>query len=460
MNTQDLLRLGVPAGEPLRLAHEFIKGFIAQGGEGTHLEAEVSKVVADPPTFFSDPLRAPLARVLYHPPFKPRHDPAPWRQWGEGLEASAVQQMANACALPVAVAGALMPDAHVGYGLPIGGVLAVENAVIPYAVGVDIACRMKLSVYDRAASTVTGQRDRLANLLENETRFGVGANFKERKNHEVMDEDWSVSPITRQMRDKAWTQLGTSGSGNHFVEFGAFTVTDDALGIPPGEYVALLSHSGSRGTGAKVCDFYSKRAMARHGELPKELKHLSWLSLDDEDGQEYWAAMNLMGHYAAANHALIHRVIGRKLGANLLLDVENHHNFAWKETHGGRETIVHRKGATPAGAGVLGIIPGSMASPGYVVRGKGRPESLNSASHGAGRVMSRTKALQSFTWSATKKLLAERGVELLSAGLDEVPGVYKDIDAVMAAQTDLVDVLGRFDPRIVKMCPAGDKAED
>ena len=275
-----------------------------------------------------------------------------------------------------------------------------------------------------------------------------------------MDEDWSVSPITRQMRDKAWTQLGTSGSGNHFVEFGAFTVTDDALGIPPGEYVALLSHSGSRGTGAKVCDFYSKRAMARHGELPKELKHLSWLSLDDEDGQEYWAAMNLMGHYAAANHALIHRAIGRKLGAELILDIENHHNFAWKETHGGRETIVHRKGATPAGAGVLGIIPGSMASPGYVVRGKGQPESLNSASHGAGRVMSRTKALQSFTWSATKKLLAERGVELLSAGLDEVPGVYKDIDAVMAAQTDLVDVLGRFDPKIVKMCPAGEKAED
>jgi tRNA-splicing ligase RtcB len=460
MNTQDLLRLGIPDGNALGLAHAFIRDFIAQGGEGTHLEKEVASIIADPTAFFADPLRAPLARVLYRPPFTPRAELAPWRQWGEGLEASAVQQMANACALPVAVAGALMPDAHVGYGLPIGGVLAVENAVIPYAVGVDIACRMKLTVYDRAASTFAGQRDRLANLLESETRFGVGANFKQRKDHEVMDEDWRVSPITRQMRDKAWTQLGTSGSGNHFVEFGAFRVTGDVLGIPPGEYVALLSHSGSRGTGAKVCEHYSKRATARHEELPKELKHLAWLSLDDEDGQEYWAAMNLMGHYAAANHALIHRAIGRKLGARCILDIENHHNFAWKETHGGRETIVHRKGATPAGASVLGIIPGSMASPGYVVRGKGKPESLNSASHGAGRVMSRTKALQSFTWSATKKLLAERGVELLSAGLDEVPGVYKDIDAVMAAQTDLVDVLGRFDPKIVKMCPAGEKAED
>src|ERR1700692_3050935 len=137
--------------------------------------------------------------------------------------------------------------------------------------------------------------------------------------------------------------------------------------------------------------------------------------------------MNLMGEYAAANHALIHQHIGKKVGAGVILDIENHHNFAWKETHRicrvEREVIVHRKGATPAGAGVLGVIPGSMASPGYVVRGKGSPESLHSAAHGAGRVMSRTKALQSFTWSATRKLLAERGIELLSAGLDDAPGV-------------------------------------
>jgi tRNA-splicing ligase RtcB len=363
-----------------------------------------------------------------------------------------------------------MPDAHVGYGLPIGGVLATDHAVIPYAVGVDIACRMKLTVYDRKANTIAGQRDRLANIIEDETRFGMGCEFKQRREHEVMDEDWSVSPVTQRLRDKAWSQLGTSGSGNHFVEFGAFTVDAEqaqALGLSdagPGEYLALLSHSGSRGTGAQVCDFYSKRAMARRDDLPKELKHLAWLSLDEADGQEYWAAMNLMGRYAAANHALIHKHIARKLGAHVILDIENHHNFAWKETHvvngESRELIVHRKGATPAGAGVLGIIPGSMASPGYVVRGKGLPESLHSASHGAGRVMSRTKAMQSFTWSAVKKQLAAAGVELLSAGLDEVPGVYKDIAQVMAAQTDLVDVLGRFDPKLVKMCPAGDRAED
>jgi tRNA-splicing ligase RtcB len=431
------------------------------------VEAELSQIIADAPAYFGDAVRGALARAIYRPAFTPRAELAPWRQWGVGLEADAVKQMANACALPVAVAGALMPDAHVGYGLPIGGVLATENAVIPYAVGVDIACRMKLTVYDRKANTIAGERDRLANIIESETRFGMGCSFKQRRQHEVMDADWSVSPITQRMRDKAYAQLGTSGSGNHFVEFGAFTPNPDearALGLEPGEYLALLSHSGSRGTGAQVCQHYSQRAMSRHEHLPKELKHLAWLSLDDADGQEYWAAMNLMGHYAAANHALIHKHIGKKLGATLLLDIENHHNFAWKETHEvngeTREVIVHRKGATPAGPGVLGVIPGSMATPGYVVRGKGLPVSLHSASHGAGRVMSRTKALQSFTWSAVRKQLADAGVELLSSGLDEVPGVYKDIAQVMAAQTDLVDVLGRFDPKLVKMCPAGDRPED
>ncbi len=467
MKSNDLIRLGVTGGEAIRLAHEFIRGFIVRGNDDTRLEEEIVSMVADPAAFFEDELRAPLARALYRPAFTPRKEPAPWCQWGEGLEMEAVKQMTNACALPIAVAGALMPDAHVGYGLPIGGVLATDNAVIPYAVGVDIACRMKLTVYDRKANTIAGQRDRLANIIESETRFGIGCQFKQRREHEVMDEDWSVSPVTQRLRDKAWAQLGTSGSGNHFVEFGGFTVDAEqarALTLAPGEYLALLSHSGSRGTGAQVCDFYSKRAMARHEQLPKELKHLAWLSLAEADGQEYWAAMNLMGHYAAANHALIHRHIARQIGLDSILDIENHHNFAWKETHeiGGtvREVVVHRKGATPAGVGVLGIIPGSMASPGYVVSGKGSPASLHSASHGAGRVMSRTKAMQSFTWSATRQLLAERGVELLSAGLDEVPGVYKDIHAIMAAQTDLVEVLGRFDPKLVKMCPAGERAED
>src|SRR5207249_4929206 len=159
--------------------------------------------------------RAPMARAIYRPAFTPRAELAPWRQWGEGLEAEAVKQMANACALPVAVAGALMSDAHLGYGLPIGGVLATDNAVIPYAVGVDIACRMKMTVLDLPVRELERHQDRLARAIEAETRFGVGATFKDRRLHDVLDADWSVSPVTRQNQDRAWSQLGTSGSGNH-----------------------------------------------------------------------------------------------------------------------------------------------------------------------------------------------------------------------------------------------------
>src|SRR5687768_5538701 len=174
-------------------------------------------------------------------------------------------QMERACLLPISVQGALMPDAHVGYGLPIGGVLAVEGAVIPYAVGVDIACRMKMTVLDWPSRELDRKPESLISAIETETRFGVGSSFKERRHHDVMDQDWSVSRITRENKDKAWAQLGTSGSGNHFVEFGLFTAREEINGLPPGEYLALLSHSGSRGTGAAVCSHYSKTAIEMHG---------------------------------------------------------------------------------------------------------------------------------------------------------------------------------------------------
>jgi len=399
------------------------------------------------------------------PAFTPRREAAPCRIFGQGLEAGALQQIRNACQLPVAVAAALMPDAHQGYGLPIGGVLATDHAVVPYAVGVDIACRMKMTVLDRPLSALATARDELASALERETRFGVGATFRGRREHDVMDEDWQVTPVTGNLKDRAWSQLGTSGSGNHFVEFGVLTVADASVGLPRGEYLALLSHSGSRGTGNAVAQHYSRAATRRHPELPRELAHLAWLDLDSGEGQEYWAAMELMGRYAAANHELIHRHVARALGSAVLLDIENHHNFAWRERHalpglGERDVIVHRKGATPAGVGTLGIIPGSMAAPGWVVRGTGSEASLRSASHGAGRRMSRTRAKEQFTWADAHRVLRERGVTLLSAGLDEVPMAYKDIDEVMAAQRDLVVALARFDPRLVKMAPAGERPED
>lgn len=456
------------AGIPAPLVHRAHKSLIAAAQEGMSKPAMrrvVRQLVEHPEALVTDLVFGDVAKALaeYRPEahdFVPRAESAPYRQWGADLDQASIDQMRWACALPVAVQGALMPDAHVGYGLPIGGVLATKDAVIPYAVGVDIACRVKMTVLDWPVESLRDREAALTDALIRETQFGVGAAFKKRRQHPVMDLDWSVSPVTRQFKDKAWSQLGTSGSGNHFVEFGEMEITRDDLGLAPGVYLALLSHSGSRGTGAAVCQEYSKRAMAAHPELPKELRHLAWLDLASSDGAEYWAAMNLMGEYASANHACIHREIAKKLGAQVMFDVENHHNFAWKEQHGGEELIVHRKGATPAGEGVLGIIPGSMASSCFVVRGLGEPDSLDSAAHGAGRVMSRTQARKTLNWKDAKRLLDERGVKLLSAGLDEVPAVYKDIHEVMSMQADLVEPLAEFMPRLVKMAPAGERPED
>ncbi len=454
---------GVPHGPERRMALEAARALVAGGASEDEARSLIERAVADPSLFLEDDALGPLAVALESrrgPAWEERAEPAPYQQWGEDLDSASIQQLENASRLPVAVRGALMPDAHRGYGLPIGGVLATRGAVIPYAVGVDIACRMKLTVLDLPVGTLDDQEPRLRSAIDRETRFGIGAKFKRRREHDVMDRDWDVTAITKRLKNKAWAQLGTSGSGNHFVEFGVFTCDDDRCGLEPGDYLALLSHSGSRGTGANVANHYSKLAMENHKELPRELRHLAWLDLESEAGQEYWQAMSLMGHYAAANHACIHREIARNLGVEVMLDVENHHNFAWKEIHDGEEVIVHRKGATPAGEGVLGVIPGSMADHAYLVRGLGNPASLESAAHGAGRVMSRTQAKKTLDWQDAKRYLEKRQVVLMSAGLDEVPMVYKNIEAVMAQQEDLVEPLARFAPRLVKMAPAGERPED
>jgi tRNA-splicing ligase RtcB (3'-phosphate/5'-hydroxy nucleic acid ligase) len=483
MKPRELLKMGFKPGPAIGVAVRTLPA--AQKAMGRRvLENDLKALVNEPNAYTEHPHLALLAKAVLEQEakqatFVERAAPAPYRIWGEGLEPGAVEQMANAARLPVAVRGALMPDAHQGYGLPIGGVLATENTVIPYAVGVDIACRMKLSILDIPAKDLNRLHEQLSRALESETVFGVGGQHRRPLEHEVLEADWDVSPITRHNFDKARAQLGTSGSGNHFVEFGIVTVEEgpgfrvlgsgseaapsggQAFGqLGPGEYLAILSHSGSRGTGAAVADYYSKLAMERHPELPAELRRLAWLELDSDAGREYWAAMELMGRYASANHGLIHARVAKAIGAGIAGGVENHHNFAWKELHDGREMVVHRKGATPAGAGVMGVIPGSMASPGFVVRGRGSEAALLSASHGAGRQMSRTAAKQAYRWAHVRPLLAERGVTLLSAGLDEVPGAYKDIETVMAQQADLVETVARFDPRIVKMAPAGERAED
>ncbi|HEX8464049.1 MAG TPA: RtcB family protein [Abditibacterium sp.] len=387
-----------------------------------------------------------------------RESPVQYQTWGaEGIDAGAIAQMQHAMSLPIAVAGALMPDAHVGYGLPIGGVLATSETVIPYAVGVDIACRMRISIYDVAPHILGQHKGKFEKSLSEQTKFGMKERFspRDRPEHPVLDDEaWNATKFLKPLRHKAIEQLGTSGGGNHFVEWGEFELTQPSadLGLGPGKYLALLSHSGSRAVGFKIANEFSRLAMSLHPQLDQVVKHLAWLDLDSDAGRDYWLSMELAGRFAAANHEIIHSRVSKAAGVKEVAHVENHHNFAWKEVMSdGTEAVVHRKGATPAGEGVLGIIPGSMADPGFVVRGRGNAESLNSASHGAGRKMGRKQAINSLTSGERDRYLQERGVKLLGGGLDEAPQAYKNIEEVIAAQTDLVEVLGRFTPRIVRM---------
>jgi tRNA-splicing ligase RtcB (3'-phosphate/5'-hydroxy nucleic acid ligase) len=462
MRVRKLRELGVPeelTGKALMAIQS-----LAQAGrrKSKEVESQIKAVVTSPQDYQNDPIWGEFAESLQNTPAVVPLVAKDYRTWGTDIDPSAHQQMHQACSVPGVYGGALMPDAHVGYGLPIGGVLAVEGAVIPYAVGVDIACRMKLSVLDEPVESLNKSRPRWRSALERGTRFGIGSQHERPQYHPVMDQDWSITRITRERKDRAWKQLGTSGSGNHFVEFGQLSLSVDQplLGLKAGQYLALLSHSGSRGAGSAVCDTYSNIARQLLPKAYAELGRLAWLDLDTQAGQEYWMAMNLMGDYASANHDVIHRLVTEIAGASIIAGVENHHNFAWKELHDDRELIVHRKGATPAGPGTLGVIPGSMGTPAFVVAGKGNPDSFDSASHGAGRCMSRTAAKQTFSFSSVRKQLADQGIEIISAGADEVPGVYKDIHRVMAEQQDLVDVLAEFQPRLVKMCGDGSKAED
>lgn len=369
------------------------------------------------------------------------------------IDQNARQQMALAMRLPVIAQGALMPDAHQGYGLPIGGVVAARNAVIPYGVGMDIGCRMALSILDLPARYVTQEAYALKKALRNYTHFGNEGGLTFSQEHAVLDSPaFQATALLRRLHGKAVKQLGSSGTGNHFVEFGTVTLHDDnGLGLPGGAYAALLSHSGSRGMGAFIAQHYTTVAMDQC-RLPREAKHLAWLTLGTEAGDAYWHAMNLAGEYAKACHDQIHHNLCKHLGLSVACRIENHHNFAWKETlSDGQVYVVHRKGATPAAKGQLGIIPGSMTAPGYIVRGLGNDAALNSAAHGAGRRMSRLKAKNSITMSYLKKVLQREKVTLIGGSTEEAPDAYKDIDGVMASQRSLVTVAGKFYPKVVRM---------
>ena len=470
INGKDLLAAGYAEGKILGIALGLLDNHFKELEAATVINL-FKDVKSNPEAFMDDPVLEELAtKIIEHangPADKTivlKTNPSAYAVYGEAnIDKGARDQMNIAMSLPVAVAGALMPDAHQGYGLPIGGVLATKGVVIPYGVGVDIGCAMTLSIFDIPGEHFNENHAKFKRELIAHTKFGAGQGFQHgyKSEHEVLDDPtFNITHFIRQLKDKAYAQLGTSGGGNHFVEWGTieFEEKDTSLGIEKGNYVALLSHSGSRGMGATIAGYYTRLAK-QLCKLPQKASNLAYLDLNSAEGQEYWLAMNLAGEYAAASHEVIHKKLANAIGGQKLITIANHHNFAWKEQWNGEEVIVHRKGATPAAKGVMGFIPGSMAAPGFLVRGKGAENALQSASHGAGRAMSRTAASNNITGTQLSDVLKENKVTLIGGGRDEAPMAYKDINMVMDAQRDLVDVVAKFTPRIVRMADDGSKED-
>lgn len=452
---KDLMEWGMQPGPIYRTALKVL-GRNQPGYGKPQVAVAFQMMLREPDLFIRHDLLAPIAQAMVaerqvkveKKDTEMNAKGCPVTIFGEGMiEPGAIRQIHVASKLPISVQAACMPDAHEGYGLPIGGVLATDNAVIPYAVGVDIGCRMQMTIFDVPGKFLKGMKDRLVNILNENTVFGKGQGIDVKVNHPVLDSDDFDIPRLKKMnlRSLAIKQIGTSGGGNHFVEFGIFEHPDLAEPM-----IAVLSHSGSRGVGFSVANEYTKIAMEKR-RLPGDAQRLAWLTLSEDEGVEYWRAMELSGAFAKACHDVIHSRIRRALGAKSLATFDNHHNFAWREKLDGRDVIVHRKGATPAGLGLPGLIPGSMTTETYLCVGKGNAASMSSSSHGAGRLMSRKAAKEMYAMSHLRANLEAAGVTLIGGSVDECSMAYKDINAVMAAQSDLVEIKGVFRPAVVRM---------
>ncbi len=457
---RELKRLGYTDDRAINLALNIVKKKIKAVSKVELLET-LQDILYQPGKYKQDKYFGELANILIESPDKTnqkenqiRKQPLGYAVYGrQFIDSQTLDQMETAMKMPVVVKGALMADAHLGYGLPIGGVVATYNSVMPYGVGMDIGCRMCMSVYDLNPDILVKKKGFLKNILIENTRFGH-AEFNDLGDVEIMErKELREIKFVKAQKDNFYRQLGTSGHGNHFVDIGYVEITEKTkeLGLEPEKYFAILSHSGSRNFGAEVAKHYTAIAKNK-ANLTGEAAKLAWLELDTEEGQEYWAAMNLAGDYSAANHHIIHDKLSKSLGEKPVKQIENHHNFAWKEKLTETENlIVHRKGATPAHKGNTGIIPGNMVSPAYIISGKGNEESLCSASHGAGRVISRRKAKKTFSRKDMEYKLKKAGIELIGGNLDEAPMAYKKIEQVMEAQKELVNTLGKFYPKIVRM---------
>ena len=365
----------------------------------------------------------------------------PIKLWLDEIDVAALGQAKNLANLPFAYKWiAVMPDCHTGFGMPIGGVLAAQDVIVPNAVGVDIGCGMLAKRTDLVEITSAALRDILAGI-----KLEIPVGFK----HNLTNQPWDGfdrAPdiaIIQQELSSARRQLGTLGGGNHFIE-----IQQGSDG-----FIWLMIHSGSRNFGLQTATFFHKKALASCDKLKNKLpdRDLSYLSMDTRDGREYFEAMRFCCDFARANRALMMEkacgIFTRVTGGIKQEEINIHHNYAALETHYGRQVLVHRKGATKASSNMMGIIPGSMGSKSYIVRGLGNPESFESCSHGAGRRMGRKEAIRSLTLEVEQKKLSGIIHGLHSrGGLDEAPGAYKDIDEVMQNQRDLVEIAVTLKP--------------
>lgn len=373
------------------------------------------------------------------------------KSWCNSPEENALAQARNLANLPFVFRQVcLMPDTHEGYGMPIGGVIATQGAVIPNAVGVDIGCGM-LALQTSLKEIDLAALKRIVGTMRKTIPVGFD-HHKEPQDESLMpllDDPARYSEVSRQYRS-ACKQLGTLGGGNHFIE-----VQKGSDG-----HIWFMIHSGSRNLGLKVASRHNRIAVDLneqwHVAVPKKWE-LAFLPLDSEEASEYLREMRYCLEFALANRRLMASRVRDAFRDEIpditfVEEINIHHNYAALENHFGENVLVHRKGATSAREGELGIIPGSQGTSSYIVRGKGNPDSFMSCSHGAGRKMGRQAAIRNLDLESEKKALEEKGILHALRGkkdLEEAAGAYKDIDVVMEEQRDLVDIMVRLEPLAV-----------
>ena len=371
----------------------------------------------------------------------------PIKLWLDDIEEGALEQAKNLANLPFAFRHiAIMPDSHQGYGMPIGGVLATEDVIIPNAVGVDIGCGM-CSLRTNLQEIDTSDLKQVMGMIRDTVPVGFSHHNNKQEEKWMPDINQKL-PIVEQEYADARTQVGTLGGGNHFIE------------IQKGSdgFIWIMIHSGSRNIGFTVAKHYNEKAKDLNKKWRSNVgKDLAFFPKDTPEYSDYINEMNYCIDFAFNNRKLMMERVKHAF-SDVMASVEfsnfinKPHNFADRENHFGKDLLIHRKGATRARKDELGMIPGSQGTPSYIVRGKGNTESFESCSHGAGRIMSRTQAKKTLSVEEQTKPLEERGIlhAIRSNGdLDEAPGSYKDIRKVMSLQKDLIDIEVELEPLAV-----------